>query len=229
LSRSLLPFSLVVLLLCCPARAETGLPDGPGKEILERACAGCHDLGRMLHAGYSANDWRTVLRMMKNVGAQISGSQLETLATYLAENFPEESKPQSAIVPGRARVSFKEWTTPTPGSRPHDPLATLDGTIWYTGQMANTLGHIDPTTRHIAEYRLDTPASGPHGLVADQDGDIWFTANFAGYIGKLEPRAGRIVEYRLPDPNARDPHNAAIRSKRHSLVHSAKRQHDWPS
>ena len=144
--------------------------------------------------------------MMKNAGAQISDDQLVTLAAYLAENFPEKSKPQGVIVPGPAHVSFKEWTTPTPGSRPHDPLATLDGTIWYTGQMANLLGHIDPTTGRIDEYLLNTPMSGPHGLVADQMGDIWFTANFAGYIGKLDPGSGRAVEYRLPDPNARDPH-----------------------
>ena len=144
--------------------------------------------------------------MMKNAGAQISDGQLDTLAAYLAENFPERPKAQGEIVSGPAHVSFKEWTTPTPGSRPHDPLATLDGTIWYTGQMANLLGHIDPTTGRIDQYRLNTPMSGPHGLVADEMGDIWFTANFAGYIGKLDPGSGRIVEYRLPDPNARDPH-----------------------
>jgi virginiamycin B lyase len=192
--------------LCCAARAETGLPDGPGKEILQSACAGCHELGRVLHAGYSAEDWETVLHMMKNVGAQISDSQLETLVAYLAENFPERSKSRGAVIPGPVHVSFKEWTTPTPGSRPHDPLAALDGTIWYTGQMANALGHIDPATGRVAETRLETPMSGPHGLVADRVGNIWFTANFAGYIGKLEPGSGKIVEYGLPDPNARDPH-----------------------
>jgi virginiamycin B lyase len=84
--------------------------------------------------------------MMRNVGAQLSDEQLATLATYLAENLPEKAKPQGAIVTGPAQVTFREWTLPTPGSRPHDPLASLDGTIWYTGQMANALGRIDPTT-----------------------------------------------------------------------------------
>ena len=108
MSRNSLRSLLAVSLLCCAARAETGLPDGPGKEILQSACAGCHELGRVLHAGYSAEDWRTVLHMMKNVGTQITDSQLETLVTYLAENFPERSRPQGAIIPGPARVSFKE-------------------------------------------------------------------------------------------------------------------------
>jgi streptogramin lyase len=43
-------------------------------------------------------------------------------------------------------VSFVEWTVPTKGSHPHDPLAAADGSIWYTGQMASTLGRLDPKT-----------------------------------------------------------------------------------
>ena len=82
MSRNLLRSLIAVPLLCCAARAETGLPDGPGKEVLQSACAGCHELGRVVHAGYSAEDWRTVLHMMKNVGAQISDTQLETLVAY---------------------------------------------------------------------------------------------------------------------------------------------------
>ena len=130
MSRCLLRSFLALLVLCCAARAETGLPDGAGKEILETACVKCHDLGRVLRAGYGARDWSTVLHMMKNAGAQISDGRLDTLAAYLAQNFPERPKAQGEIVSGPAHVSFKEWTTPTPGSRPHDPLATLDGTIW---------------------------------------------------------------------------------------------------
>jgi len=102
-------------------------------------------------------------------------------------------------------VSFKEWTVPTKGSHPHDPLATADGTIWYTGQMTSVLGRLNPRTGAFREYRTKTPESGPHGLAADQEGDIWFTGNFAGYIGKLEPNTGAVTEYHLP-PEARDPH-----------------------
>ena len=97
--------------------------------------------------------------MMRNVGAQLSDDQLATLVPYLAENFPEKAKPQGALIAGPAQVTIKEWTLPTRGSRPHDPLATLDGTIWYTRQMANALGRIDPTTGRITEYHLDTPTS----------------------------------------------------------------------
>lgn len=36
-------------------------------------------------------------------------------------------------------VTIKEWDLPTPNSRPHDPAIAPDGSLWYTGQMANKL------------------------------------------------------------------------------------------
>jgi len=114
------------------------------------------------------------------------------------------------VASARTNVSFTEWTVPTKGSHPHDPLAAPDGTIWYTGQMASVLGRLNPRTGTFREYRTKTPDSGPHGLAADQEGNIWFTGNFAGYIGKLDPKTGSIIEYRLPD-EARDPHTPVFR------------------
>jgi virginiamycin B lyase len=120
LSAQPLAFLFAALLLCgsLDAHGQTTLPDGAGKEILQSACTGCHEIGRVLRAGYSAQDWRTVLHMMRNVGAQLPDDQLGTLVTYLAENFPEKAKPESAIVPGPAQVTFREWALPTPGSPP---------------------------------------------------------------------------------------------------------------
>src|SRR5438094_9304672 len=94
---------------------------------------------------------------------------------YLTKNLPEKDKPVGAVIPGPAKVSIKEWPVPTPGSRPHDPLATRDGSLWYTGQMANVLGRLDPKTGKFKEFPLKTPHSGPHGLVEDKDGNIWDT------------------------------------------------------
>lgn len=74
------------------------------------------------------------------------------------------------------KVAIKEWDVPTPHSRPHDPAVAPDGSLWYTGQMANKLGRFDPKTGQFKEFPLKTAESGPHGLVADRDGNIRFTA-----------------------------------------------------
>src|SRR4051812_28993472 len=113
----------------------------------------------------------------------------------------------------KVSVSIQEWDVPTPNSRPHDPAVAPDGSLWYTGQMANKLGRFDPHTGQFKEFPLKTPNSGPHGLAADHDGNIWFTAIFKGYIGKLDRATGEITEYRLPDTRAKDPHTPVFDQK----------------
>jgi virginiamycin B lyase len=200
--------SLIAAVLLSSGLAARGedLPDGKGKELVAATCTGCHTFASRVGAGYTAKGWHTVMRMMLNQGVPIPPDQLGPMTEYLIENFPEQPKPKGVVIPGPATVSMKEWQVPTPGSRPHDPLAARDGSLWYTGQMANVLGRIDPKTGRIREYPLKTPHSGPHGLVEDEHGNIWYTGNTAAVIGKLEPKTGKVSEYTLPDADARDPH-----------------------
>jgi virginiamycin B lyase len=108
------------------------------------------------------------------------------------------------------KVHIREWTVPTKGAHPHDPAVGADGALWFTEQMQNKIGRVDPTTGAFKEYPLKVENSGPHGLVADRAGNIWFTGNFAHYIGKLDPRTGAVTEYQMPDAKAEDPHTAVF-------------------
>jgi virginiamycin B lyase len=144
--------------------------------------------------------------MMQNVGTPVAPEDWPTVTSYLMKNFPERPRPPAALIAGPVQATIKLWNVPTIGSRPHDPLATKDGAIWWSGQLANKLGRLDPRTGAIREYSLTTPHSGPHGLTEDRDGNIWFTGNAAGFIGKLDPKTGLVTEYKLPDPKAKDAH-----------------------
>ena len=189
-----------------PALAQdVSLPDGPGKDTVAALCGACHRIN-LLGNGYAPDGWHTVVRMMLNFGAPIPKDEVATVTDYLIKSFPERPRPAAAIIPGPVEVSIKEWPAATPGSRPHDPLATRDGAIWYAGQLANVIGRLDPKTGEIKEYPMKTPQTGPHGLVEGPDGNIWFTGNFLGLIGKLDPKTGNVTEYKLPNPAARDPH-----------------------
>jgi virginiamycin B lyase len=168
------------------------LPDGPGKETVVAVCGGCHAMNR-LGAGYTPEGM--VVRMMLNFDVPIPEDQLASVTEYLAKAFPERPRPAAVINPGPVEVSIKEWPVATLGSRPHDPLAAKDGAIWYTGQLANVLGRLDPKTGQIKEYKLRTSQTAPHGLVEDRDGNIWFTGNFRGLIGKLDPKTGGVTEW----------------------------------
>ena len=206
------PF-LLAILAALPTWGQSGLPEGPGKTMVESHCVQCHELSTVTRSGYTREEWRNNVAMMMNVGAQIPPSEVDGLVDYLAKSLPEKPKPAPVLIAGDAKVSIREWQVPTPGSRPHDPLATRDGALWYTGQYANKLGRIDPKSGQFREFALKTPNSGPHGLVEDRDGNIWFTANFKGYIGKLDPKTGAVTEYPLPDPAARDPHTPIFDQK----------------
>jgi virginiamycin B lyase len=205
--------AMTLALAQAPTRSQPPqLPDGPGKEIVQQACSGCHALGRFTNSGYSPEEWKTVIAMMRNVGAPLTPDQVPVVTEYLTKNFPEKPAPKPEVIAVPVKVSFQEWKVPTPGSRPHDPLAAPDGAMWYTGQMANVLGRLDPKTGKIREYTLP-PQSGPHGLTFGPDGNVWYTANFAGYIGMLDPKSGAVRRYKLPDPDARDPHTLVFDQK----------------
>ena len=183
--------------------APVSLPDGAGKELVQATCSKCHSLALLTGGfGYTRADWEKVVGSM----VALPEADRDIVLSYLGSNFPEKNRPKSVIVPGKAQVSFKEWIVPSLGSRPHDPLATPDGAIWWTGQWANVLGRVDPRNGDLKEFPLKTPGSGPHGLTADKDGNIWYTGNSKALVGKLNPKTGEVTEYPMPDPAARDPH-----------------------
>ncbi|MFL5247560.1 MAG: hypothetical protein ACJ79V_07010 [Myxococcales bacterium] len=184
-----------------------------GKALVDAKCNTCHALDARVGSGYTAEGWKTVLRMMSNHGVPLSAEELPAMTEYLAKTYPVKPRPEAAVVPGPAKVSMKAWQAATPGSRPHDPLAARDGSLWYTGQMTNKLGRVDPKTGAVKEYPLKTAHSGPHGLVEDKGGNIWYTGNTGALIGKLDPKTGEVTEYKMPDPEAKDPHTLIFDQK----------------
>ena len=195
----------LVLAVIPLARAQAPAADA-GREVAETACNACHVLSGRVGGGYTEQGWTTVLRMMRNHGLQLSEAQFASVKAYLVKTYPEKPKPPAVLVSGPVQVSIQSWQVPTPGSRPHDPLGTRDGALWYSGQMANVLGRLDPRTGAFREYPLKTAHAGPHGLMEDRDGAIWYTANTAGFIGRLDPKTGANTEYPLPDGKITDPH-----------------------
>ncbi len=190
-----------------PSTPTDAWPQGAAHDIVPTLCTACHE-GRRFTAGggYTEQGWQTVLDMMKNIGAPIPPDRVGDIKQYLVANWPEKPKPKPVLIAGPVQVEFKSWPVPTPGSRPHDPLATPDGAIWWSGQSANKLGRLDPATGEMKEFPLKSPLAGPHGLIADKFGHVWYAANWGAHIGALDPKTGEVVEFKMPDPKARDPH-----------------------
>jgi virginiamycin B lyase len=181
------------------------LPDGSAKKLVQDNCTVCHNLRNIVNSNKSAEDWDNTVNMMKSAGAPITDGQAGEIKAYLIASFPERPRPKPAAINGPVQVRFHEWSLPTPGERPHDPLAMPDGSLWWSGQFANRLGRLDPKTGEFKEYPIPIKG-GPHGLINDRDGNIWYAGNWGGHVGKLDVKTGEYTYYPMPDPKARDPH-----------------------
>jgi virginiamycin B lyase len=120
---------------------------------------------------------------------------------------------QSSDAVSDLKATIRQWDVPSKGGHPQDPLVDSEGSLWFTEQAANKIGHLNPKTGEFKEYALPgEKKAGPQGIAADQRGNIWFTANTAAYIGKLDPSSGKVTVFNMPDPQAGDPHSLAFDS-----------------
>ncbi len=75
-------------LLSLPASAAD-LPDGKGKELILRACVGCHKAGEIAVYRFTRDEYHAIVYRMKDRGAQATNAELDTIADYLFANFPK--------------------------------------------------------------------------------------------------------------------------------------------
>jgi virginiamycin B lyase len=201
--------------VAAPAVAQSALPDGDGKPLVQMACTRCHGVDKFTVERHTHDDWAEEVDVMLRYGAPLTREQAAQVTDYLTRSFPGKPKPHGVTISGPIEAVIKEWPVLTPGARPHDPAVAPDGAVWYTGQANGTLGRLDPVSGEAKEYPLrkleraekHLPYGvGPHGLISDRDGNIWYTAQLAGFVGRLDPKTGGQTQYRMPDSAARDPH-----------------------
>src|SRR5947209_19801031 len=80
------------------ASAQTALPNGAAKNVIETACSACHQLNIVTNAGHTPEEWNRIVGDMMMKGATINAAQAPVVAQYLASNFPPKARPQGAVV-----------------------------------------------------------------------------------------------------------------------------------
>ena len=89
-------------------QAQSKLPDGPGRAILERACGSCHPADTITKYDYTTpQEYRDIVDTMIGSGAVVSATELPVLIDYLFANFGKKPAPGSppaaaAVDPGKA-------------------------------------------------------------------------------------------------------------------------------
>ncbi len=92
--------------MVAPATAQSQhgkLPDGPGKETVEAVCTACHQTNQITNSsGYTRAQWEELFGNM----IDLSGNpEKETIAAYLAEHFPPNTRRRAEAHTGSRRRS----------------------------------------------------------------------------------------------------------------------------
>lgn len=190
------------------ARSQIQLPEGNGKQDLERVCTLCHELDELSKVNFSPADWGYLVERMVAYGAPLPKDRMPVVAEYLAKAFPGTGKPAAVKITGPVEVRIGEIEVPY-GMRAGDNLVLPDGTMWFTGGRG-AMGRYDPKTGQFKKYPIDFRA-GAHDVEMDQEGNVWFVAG--EHVGKLNPDTGEVTKYPMPDPKARSLHDLVIDPK----------------
>ena len=65
------------------APAEASLPDGPGRDVVQRVCTVCHGTDFITATERTVQVWRDTLDLMKGYGAEATDEEWTTVARYL--------------------------------------------------------------------------------------------------------------------------------------------------
>ena len=62
-------------------------PPGPGLELIQRSCVGCHDIYMITTKHKSPEDWAATIEVMAARGAEVTPDEMQIIAEYLSQNF----------------------------------------------------------------------------------------------------------------------------------------------
>ena len=79
-------FALFSSMMLTAQQDKTQLPDGPGKAVTQKVCAGCHGAELMLGKPHSEDGWGAIVADMIQRGAKGSDEEFYEIIQYLTQN-----------------------------------------------------------------------------------------------------------------------------------------------
>ena len=67
--------------------ASTQMPPGPGLELIQRSCIGCHDIYVVIQKRKTPEEWANTLGLMADRGAEVTPDEMKLIQDYLVHNF----------------------------------------------------------------------------------------------------------------------------------------------
>jgi competence ComEA-like helix-hairpin-helix protein len=83
---------LSLLAISTAVAADSELPEGSGKDLVENTCTDCHSLARIEAQHLNEEGWNGIIREMIENGAAINPNDMKAIVGYLAKNFGPDKK-----------------------------------------------------------------------------------------------------------------------------------------
>jgi len=99
-------------LATCATLAAQQMPEGPGREPVQRVCSGCHDLARSFSLRMDRDGWKAEINKMIGMGASGSEQDFSLILDYLAANYSADALPplnvnKASAIDFETRLSLK--------------------------------------------------------------------------------------------------------------------------
>jgi competence protein ComEA len=88
------------------------LPEGPGKEIVVKACIDCHGAANFRKMRISEDEWWEKVGDMVDRGAKATEPEQTAIVAYLAKNFGKDSKVNMNTAPNSELMVVLGFTIP---------------------------------------------------------------------------------------------------------------------
>ena len=91
----LLVLATALTAIALPSSAQ-GLPDGPGKDLVDVICSECHTTERIAAQQLTKSQWADKVLEMLQEAPDVKQSERDTIVEYLAKNFPARASVNQA-------------------------------------------------------------------------------------------------------------------------------------
>jgi len=77
-------------------QAASDPPPGPGLELIQSSCVGCHDISMITSKRKTREEWSATIGLMADRGAEVTPEEMQIIEDYLSQNF-SKSAAEAAI------------------------------------------------------------------------------------------------------------------------------------